>query len=46
MDRPSDRAASGIFLLPKSMISTAATMSSFYGLSNRSPSMFGPFQSR
>ena len=46
MDRPSDRAASGIFLPPKSMINTAAMMSSFHGLSNRSPSMFSPFQSR
>jgi hypothetical protein len=39
MDLPSERAASGSFFDPNSTISTMATISTFQGLSNRSPIM-------
>jgi hypothetical protein len=37
IDRPRERAASGSFFDPNSTISTTATISTFHGLSNRSP---------
>ena len=39
MDLPSERAASGNFFDPNSTISTTATISTFQGLSKRSPIM-------
>jgi hypothetical protein len=39
IDLPSERAASGSFFDPNSTISTTATISTFQGLSNRSPIM-------
>ncbi len=46
MDLPSDRAASGSFFDPNNTISTTATMSTFHGLSNRSPSIFALFMGK